>query len=73
MNFNETSQKNVTYDDIKSDLKNKALHFLQAVHFLKYILRVKAWIIFEWNLNISFCRITNLSFFINKNELRKHC
>ena len=46
MNFNETSKKNVTYD-IKSDLKNKALHFLQAVHFLKYILRVKAWIIFE--------------------------
>ena len=47
MNSNETSEKNVTYDDIKSDLKNKALHFLQAVHFLKYILRVKAWIIFE--------------------------
>ena len=35
--------KNVTYDDIKW-LKNKALHALQTVHFLKYILSVKVWI-----------------------------
>ena len=27
--------------------KNKALHSLQAVHFKKYILIVKAYIIFE--------------------------
>ena len=33
MNFNEISGKNVTYDDIKSEKKNKALLSLQ-----KYIL-----------------------------------
>ena len=41
-------------------------------HILKYILRVKAWIFFEWNFNISFCRIIDLSFYLNKNELRKN-
>ena len=44
---------------LKKNLK-KALHSHQTVYFLKYILRVKVWIFFEWNFNISFCRITNL-------------
>ena len=35
---------------------------------MKYILRVKAWISV---LSISFCQISNLSFYLNKNELRK--
>ena len=28
---------------------------------------------FEWNFNISFCLISNPSFYLNKNELRKNC
>ena len=47
--------------------KNKALHTLQTENFLKYILKVKAWIFF----NINFCRIINLSLHVNKNEFRK--
>ena len=41
INFNEISGKNVTYDDIKKRLNNKALHFLQAAHFLKYVPMIK--------------------------------
>ena len=42
MNVNKTFGKNVTYDDVKT--KNKTLHFLQTLYFLKYIFRVKLWI-----------------------------
>ena len=41
MNFNEISGKNVTYDDVESDKKNKAWHFLQTAYFLKRIFRIK--------------------------------
>ena len=41
MNFNEISGKNVTYDDVESDKKNKAWHFLQTAYFLKHIFRIK--------------------------------
>ena len=46
---------------------------LSSDSFLKYIYRVKEWIFFKYNFNISFCRISNLSFHLNKNELRKNC
>ena len=60
--FNQISGKNVTYDDIKID-KKYSLTLFSDIYFLKHILRVKkAWISFEWNLSISFCRISNLSF-----------
>ena len=39
--------------------KNKALH--SGVDFS------------EWKFNISFCQISNLSFGLNKNELKKNC
>ena len=42
-------------------IKNKALHSLQTIYFLKYILRVKAWI------------FLNESSILNKNELRENC
>ena len=45
MNFHEIFRKDVTYDDIKL-FKSKALPSLQALYFLKYILRVKVWIFF---------------------------
>ena len=32
--------------------KNKALHSLQTVYFLKYILRVKAWIFLKMKTSI---------------------
>ena len=53
--------------------KSKAFQTVpQTVYFLKYILRVKAWrIFFERNFNISFCQISNLSCYVNDNELRK--
>ena len=41
MNFNEISGKNVTYDDVESDKKSKAWHFLQTAYFLKHIFRIK--------------------------------
>ena len=44
MNFNKIFENNVTYDDIKSDQKKKALHSLQSVYFFIYVLRVNAWI-----------------------------
>ena len=62
MNFNEISGKNVTYDDIKSDKKAK-LDTLFRPYFFKLILRI----------NISFFQISNLSFYFNKNELKKNC
>ena len=46
MNFNEIFEENITNDDIKSDWKT-ALHSLQTLHFLKYILKVNAWIFFN--------------------------
>ena len=46
MNFNETSRKNVTYD-IKSDRKQSSAFSSNS------IFRIKAWIFFEWNFNIS--------------------
>ena len=55
--------------------KNKPLQSLQTVYFLKYIFRVKAygfWFLNEWNFNISFCQISNLSFYLSKIELRKN-
>ena len=42
LKFYEIFEKNATYVDIK----NKALHSLQTVYFLKYILKVKAQIFF---------------------------
>ena len=42
MNFNKIFENNVTYDDIKSDKKKKALHSLQSVYFFIYVLRVNA-------------------------------
>ena len=48
-------------DQYESVSTNKAVHCLQTVlYFLKYILRVKVWIFFESNFNISFCQISNL-------------
>ena len=43
LRFYEIFEKNATYVDIK----NKALHSLQTVYFLKYILKVKAQIFFN--------------------------
>ena len=53
--------------------KNKALHPLQIVYFSKYIFRVKTWIFFELNFNIIFCQMSSISFYLNKNKLRKDC
>ena len=46
MNFSEIFRKNVTYDHIKSD-KKQTFTLPSDSYFLKYILRVKAWIFFE--------------------------
>ena len=72
MNFNEIFGKNVYYDDIKVT-KNKALHSLHTVYFLKYILRLKVSFFFERTFNISFCRISNLLSYLNENKLQKNC
>ena len=68
MNFNQVSGKNVTLMILKVT-KNKALHSLQAAYILKYIFRANVCVLFEWNFNICFCQISNLSFCLNKNEL----
>ena len=67
MNFHEIFRKDVTYDDIKL-FKSKALPSLQALYFLKYILRVKVWIFF-FNETVFWMKhqISNLSFYLSKN------
>ena len=41
--------------------------------FFKIYYLDKVWGFFEWNFNISFCQISNLSFYFNKNELSENC
>ena len=48
--------------------KNKALHSLKT---MKCVLGVKV-SFFKWNFNISFCLISNLSSYLNKNKLLAH-
>ena len=76
MNFNEIFEKNLTYD-IKSDYKTKLYTLFRQYNFENIFLglRRRFFFFFEWNLSISnsFCRINNLSFYLNKNKLRKNC
>ena len=54
--------------------KNKSLHSLslQTVYFFKYILKVKAWIFFiETSILFLLNYQSYLSFYSNKNELKK--
>ena len=54
--------------------KNKAQHSLQTAYFLKHILRVKAWIFLSGtSIYISFCQISSLSLYLNKNKLWENC
>ena len=69
MNFNEIFDENVTYHDIKSDQKQSLTLFRQYI--FRNVFSVKAWIFFEWIFNSSFCRISYLSVYLNKNEPRK--
>ena len=62
MNFNEISGKNVTYDDVESDKKNKAWHFLQTAYFLKHIFRIKVQIFLNETSIFTFRQISNLHF-----------
>ena len=48
--------------------KNKALHSLLTIYFLKYILKVKAGIFLKCDFNISFCQNCNLLYYSNKNN-----
>ena len=52
--------------NIKSGKKNKAQQY-------NTILKVKMWIFWKKLFNISFCRINNLSFYLNKNKLGRNC
>ena len=71
MNFNEIFGKNSTYDDIKSD--KKALYSLQTVYFLKYVLRIKVWYKVFFLNGTSIFVFAELTFYLNKNQLRKNC
>ena len=63
--------KNITYDDIEVTRKQR---FASSLHsFLKYILRIKAWIFLnEPSILGVFYQISNLSFYFSKNELRQN-
>ena len=63
--------KNITYDDIEVTRKQR---FASSLHsFLKYILRIKAWIFLnEPSILGLFYQISNLSFYFSKNELRQN-
>ena len=52
MNFNETSGKNVTSDDIESDKKQSSSLSLNSIFFFKHIFTVTVTIFSEWNLAI---------------------
>ena len=71
MKFSEIFRKNVTHDDIKSDWKTK--HCILFRYFLKYILRLKTWIFLSETSILVFFQITNISFSLSKNKLRKNC
>ena len=64
--FNEIFGKNMILKKIKA----KALHSLQSIYFLKYVLGVKVWIFLNESSILVFAEIRNLSFYLNKNELR---
>ena len=72
MSFNQIPGKSATYDDIKSD-KKESLTLLRQHIFWDIFLGLRRGGFFEWNFNISFCRISNPSFYLNKNELKKNC
>ena len=46
--------------------------FLGDSTFWNIFLELRRGFFLEWNFNISFCRIIDLSFYLNKNELRKN-
>ena len=68
MNFNEIIRKNVTYDDIKKDTKTKPCTLFKGSLLFEIYSQVKARLFFEWNFNISFYQISNLSFYLSKNN-----
>ena len=68
MNFNDIIRKNVTYDDIKKDTKTNLCTLFEGSLLFEICSQVKAWEFFEWNFNISFCQISNLSFYLSKNN-----
>ena len=65
--FNEIFGENIM---ILKKIKTKALHSLQSIYFLKYVLGVKVWIFLNESSILVFAEISNLSFHLNKNELR---
>ena len=58
MNFNETSRKIVTYDDIKSDQKRKLYLLFRQYTFLNILLGLRCF--------------SNFSFHLNKKKLREN-
>ena len=68
MNFNEIIRKNVTYDDIKKDTKTNLCTLFEGSLLFEIYSQVKAREFFEWNFNISFYQISNLSFYLSKNN-----
>ena len=60
------SGKNVTYDDIKSDEKQSFNHW-------NIFFRLRRGFSLNETSILLFCQISNISFYLNKNDIRKNC
>ena len=63
--MNEIFRKNVTW------LRTKLYTLFRQYIFLNIFLGLRCvFVFFKWNYSISFCRINNFSFYLNRNKLR---